>query len=253
MNIYQYLKRIDVPSPLAPNFPNLALLIKQHLQSVHFENLDIVHHRPIRLQVEPLFRKIVVQGRGGVCFELNGLFHSLLKELGYETKMIAATVFSNGEWGMKDTHLANIVRIDGEDYLVDVGFGGNAPRTPVPMSGRPARDLMGEYRIIRIRHWLYLEKKDSTRDWHYLYRFQEEKKTLQDFILPCHLIETSPRSEFNKTYFLSRVTANGRISLIDRKLVQVTPSHHDKREVSEQELPVLIEKLFNIQLADLNL
>lgn len=252
MNISHYLKRINVAAPLEPTLSNLDHLIQQHLQFVHFENLDIIHHRPIRLQIEPLFRKIVVQGRGGVCFELNGLFHSLLKELGYEVKIIAATVFlPSGEWGLNDTHLANIVRIDGEEYLVDIGFGGNAPRTPVPLSGKVVRDIMGNYRITRDGKWLYLEKKDLTHDWRYLYRFLEEKKTLQDFIYPCHLIETSPRSSFNKTYFLSKVTANGRISLIDRKLIQVTQSQNEKREVSEQELPILIKKLFNIQLADL--
>lgn len=252
MNINYYLKRINVPSPLEPSLSNLDHLIQQHLQSVHFENLDIIHHRPVRLQIGPLFRKIVIQGRGGVCFELNGLFHSLLKKIGYEVKIIAATVFlQSGEWGLEGTHLANIVRMDDEEYLVDIGFGGNAPRTPVPLSGKVVRDVMGEYRITRNGNWLYLEKKDSTCDWRYMYRFFEEKKTLQDFIHPCHLIETSPRSSFNKTYFLSKVTANGRISLIDRKLIQVTQSQNEKREVSEQELPVLIKKLFNIQLADL--
>ncbi|MBA4603621.1 arylamine N-acetyltransferase family protein [Thermoactinomyces mirandus] len=252
MNIYHYLKRINVTLPLEPNLSNLVHLILQHLKFIHFENLDIICHRPIRLQTEPLFQKIVVQGRGGVCFELNGLFHYLLKELGYEIKMISATVrLPSEEWEMEDTHLTNIVETDGGEYLVDIGFGGNEPRTPVPLSGKPVRDITGEYRISRDGNWLYLEKKDPTHDWHCLYRFLKEKKTLQDFIHPCHLIETSPRSLFNKSYFLSKVTSDGRISLIDRKLVCVTQSQKKKREVSEQELSVLIKKLFNIQLTDL--
>ncbi len=252
MIINHYLKRINVSSPLEPSLSNLDHLIQQHLQSVHFENLDIIHHRPIRLQIEPLFQKIVIRERGGICFELNGLFHSFLGKLGYDVKMIAATVFlPSEEWGLKGTHLSNIVRIDGKEYLVDIGFGGNAPRKPVPLTGKVVSDIMGNYRITRDENWLYLEKKDSTHDWRYLYRFLVEKKTLQDFIHPCHLIESSPQSSFNKTYFLSKVTANGRISLIGRKLIHVTQSQNEKREVGERELPALIKKLFNIQLAGL--
>lgn len=43
------------------------------------------------------------------------------------------------------------------------------------------------------------------------------------------------------------MTPDGRVSLIGRKLVQVTPSGKEKREVSENELPALIREIFQIR------
>ena len=249
--IPQYLARIDVQPPVQTNLSSLTHLIQQHQKNIHFENLDIISRRSILLDRDSLFQKIVVKKRGGVCFELNGLFHFLLKELGYDIQMVAGTVYqqSSGEWGLEGTHLTNIVRLNSEKYLVDVGFGGNAPRLPVPLSGEVVQDIAGSYRVIPKGDWYYLEKKDpDSEDWQTLYRFTGEAKTFQDFHEACHLIETSPRSPFNRSIYLSKMTEDGRVSLIDRKLIQVTPSGKEKREVSESELPSLIQQIFQIRM-----
>ncbi len=44
------------------------------MQAVPFENLDIPLERPIVLDEELLFDKIVNRRRGGFCYKLNGLF-----------------------------------------------------------------------------------------------------------------------------------------------------------------------------------
>lgn len=250
--IARYLARIQVQPPVRTNLSGLTHLIQQHQQNIHFENLDIISNRPIQLNKEALFQKIVVRKRGGVCFELNGLFHFLLKERGYAVQMVAGTVYqqSSGKWGLEGTHLTNIVRLNSEKYLVDVGFGGNAPRLPVPLSGEVVQDITGSYRIIQKGNWYYLEKKDQADHgaWQPLYRFTGEAKTFNDFHKACRLIETSPRSPFNRSIFLSKMTADGRVSLIDQKLIKVTPSGKEKREVSENELPSLVWNMFQIRM-----
>ncbi len=73
----RYLERIGA-SAGAP----LAALHRAHLATVPFENLDIHLKRPIRLDEAAFFEKVVLQRRGGFCYELNGLFARLLRTLG---------------------------------------------------------------------------------------------------------------------------------------------------------------------------
>ena len=61
---------------------------------------------------------------GGWCFQLNGLFHWLLTELGFKVVMTgSSTKTDEGEWRNAKDHMALIARIAGKSYLVDVGFG----------------------------------------------------------------------------------------------------------------------------------
>ena len=72
---------------------------------------------------EDLYGKIVKQRMGGWCFQLNGLFHWLLTELGFNVVMTGSSVGrDNGEWGNVKDHMALIAKIDGKRYLVDIGF-----------------------------------------------------------------------------------------------------------------------------------
>ena len=61
---------------------------------------------------------------GGWCFQLNGLFHWLLTELGFKVVMTgSSTRTDEGEWKNAKNHMVLIALIDGKNYLVDVGFG----------------------------------------------------------------------------------------------------------------------------------
>ena len=79
-----YLERLHLPEPEVPDREYLNRLIYAHQKYIVFENLDsYLYRRPVSLGTEELFEKIIVNGRGGFCFELNGLFARLLRELGY--------------------------------------------------------------------------------------------------------------------------------------------------------------------------
>jgi len=76
-----YLARIKYEGPLIPSLETLQGLHRAHVMTVPFENLDIHLGRSITLAPADLFRKIVVERRGGYCFELNGLFALLLEDV----------------------------------------------------------------------------------------------------------------------------------------------------------------------------
>ena len=88
-----------------------------------FENLDI--HTGNKIELKNTYNKIVNRGRGGFCYELNGLFYLLLKNIGFTVKLISARPFniSTKEFGPEFDHMAIIATINNTKYLVDVGFG----------------------------------------------------------------------------------------------------------------------------------
>src|SRR5437762_3314192 len=101
MDVNAYLKRIDYAGSTAPTLETLNALHQAHLYAVPFENLDIHLGRPIILEYDHLFDKIVTQRRGGFCYELNGMFAWLLRELGFEVSMLNARVLDgDGKLGI---------------------------------------------------------------------------------------------------------------------------------------------------------
>jgi N-hydroxyarylamine O-acetyltransferase len=112
MDTNAYLERIGYRGPLAPTAETLRRLHLAHLLSVPFENLSIHAGEPIVLDDEALFDKIVVRGRGGFCYELNGLFAALLRSLGFKVEMLSAAVMGRaGEFGPEFDHMALLVTL----------------------------------------------------------------------------------------------------------------------------------------------
>src|SRR5690625_2919330 len=96
MKINNYLHRIGLTNVKENNLETLKLLQMNHLLHVPFENLDVIHHVPIPLNIETYYKKIVTNHRGGFCYELNGLFNWLLQQLQYNCYLVAATVLRPG-------------------------------------------------------------------------------------------------------------------------------------------------------------
>src|SRR5262249_26469036 len=90
--VAEYVARIGYDGPLEVTHETLAQIHLAHLLTVPFENLDIHLGRPILLDLDRIFDKIVRRRRGGFCYELNGLFGWLLGALGFDVTMVSARV-----------------------------------------------------------------------------------------------------------------------------------------------------------------
>ncbi|NRS19292.1 acetyltransferase [Brevibacillus sp. HB1.2] len=252
MDIQKYLEHIQAERRNELSLAYLSHLQKQQVLHVHFENLDILAKKPLSLREEDLFQKIVHAKKGGVCYELNGIFYFLLKELGYEPYLMAGTVYvGNGVWALENAHLFIIVPLDNKEYLVDVGTGGNSPRLPVPLSGGEVVDSDGMYRVYKdeTKALFYLQKK-SDEEWETQYRFETPSHlwNLENIHPICVQTETSPKSMFNKMYFLSRVTENGRITLLGNTLIIVNGKEKTKRKLEEHEIEETVRRYFQIEI-----
>src|SRR6266478_9803210 len=123
MKIKAYLQRINYTGSLDPSAETLRGLQLAHQRTVPFENLSIHAGELIVLDDQALFEKIVERGRGGFCYELNGLFAALLRALGFEVAMLSAQVANaEGIFGPDFDHMTLMVA-PADRWLVDVGFG----------------------------------------------------------------------------------------------------------------------------------
>ncbi|PYX42331.1 MAG: acetyltransferase, partial [Acidobacteria bacterium] len=118
-----YLARINYTGPTTPTAETLRALHLAHLYAVPFENLDIALKRPITCDQQRFLHKIVELHRGGFCYELNGAFAALLRELGFPTTLLSARVArEDGSASPEFDHMTLRVDLD-EPWLADVGFG----------------------------------------------------------------------------------------------------------------------------------
>ena len=113
MEVSTYLARIGFEEQPTTSLDCLSKLQAAHQHAVPYENLDVfLGHKKV-LEVAELYKKMVVEGRGGWCCELNGLFCWLLKEVGFMVRMVSASYYIEEKQKYKEEfdHLALIVTI----------------------------------------------------------------------------------------------------------------------------------------------
>ncbi|MCW8887156.1 MAG: arylamine N-acetyltransferase [Motiliproteus sp.] len=103
----------------------------QH-NSIPFENFDVALGKAISLSPEALFSKLVINSRGGYCFEVNGLLLMALTHFGFDARPLLGRVHMTGEASGRG-HQLLLVTIHDEQWIVDAGFGAQTPGVPIPL------------------------------------------------------------------------------------------------------------------------
>jgi N-hydroxyarylamine O-acetyltransferase len=249
MDVQAYLTRIEYRGPLDPNIATLRQLHLTHLLHVPFENLSIHAHEPIVLNDVALFEKIVMRRRGGFCYELNGLFAALLRELGFEVAMLSAQVANSQlEFSRDFDHMTLMVTLNNEQWLADVGFGDSFIE-PLPFAVS-IEHLQREnrYRLVGDNQQrLVLERAQKNEDWQSQYRFSLQPYQYSDYSEMCAYHQTSPESHFTQQKICSRLTLRGRISLSDMRFIITENGGRNERPVkTEQEYAEILRDQFGI-------
>lgn len=243
-----YLERIGfADNDPTPSVDILKNLQRAHLLAVPFENLDIHWSRPITLDVEKFYDKIVRDRRGGFCYELNGLFNELLRLIGFQTRLVSARVFSGNGHGPEFDHAAIIVTIDGADYLTDVGFGAFSTEPLRLIPDEEQHDPSGTF-VIRKREDDYFEvmKRDGG-SWRSEYIFKDVPRELPEFSDMCDFQQYSPESHFTKGKLCSIMTVTGRKTLTDKSFIVTGPIRKTEVPVkSDDEFYQILEREFSI-------
>jgi N-hydroxyarylamine O-acetyltransferase len=249
-SIHAYLKRIGYQGPLQPDIHTLRALHRAHLQTVPFENLDIHLGQPIVLAESLLYEKIVTGSRGGFCYELNGSFATLLREMGFRVHRLSARVANgSGGYGQPFDHMALLVELN-ERWLADVGFGDSFVE-PLRLD-EPGEQLQrsGRYRIDAGGDGLVLFESRAG-DWIPQYTFTLQPYPLGDFAETCRYHQTSPESTFTQRRVCTRATPVGRITLSERKLIVTKDGNRQERLLqSECEVYRALREHFGIELKE---
>lgn len=186
--------------------------------SVPFENIDCYLRRPLRLG-EPAVRKLLTDGRGGGCYELNSAFGLLLESLGYPVTVAGARVYHGAVLMPPLRHLVLVVETP-RPFLVDVGFGFGKDRNsrfPLRWDDRtPQPDPHGEFQLRDGAHG----DVDVLRDGRPLYRVERHPRELSEFEATLWWFHTAPQSPMLQALFCVRQTETGRLSLKNRTLVR---------------------------------
>lgn len=215
MNLEKIRKRIQYNGAFEPTYAVLRDLQQQFLLHVPFENLDIHMGIPLDYSSTPVFTKIVDRNRGGVCYENNGLFYDILKAIGFDVQFIRGEMFKGLPLKNDDEHMhmALVVELEGDLYLVDVG-NGKSFGDPLPIFNKAySKGEDFEYIVDDFDGMKALYFKDVNGGLTPRYVFDLSAKTREDFRQACRYIETSPESVFRKNTLASLYQTDGRITL----------------------------------------
>ncbi len=250
MDVNAYLNRINYEGDLAVSYELLKKLQQCHLLHVPFENLDIHRNIPITLDVERIFNKIVTNNRGGFCYELNGLFFELLKELGFDAFRISAQVFDKEKgYGPEFDHLAIMVNLNQKQYLVDVGFGAFAFAPLELRFDDEINDGLKSYVFESIEKEMVRVSTVANNNRIPNYKFKILARKYDDFKDVCNYHQTSELSPFTTKRLISRFTETGRYTITDR-LLKITKNGELREEIlaNDSVYDEALKQYFNVVL-----
>lgn len=244
-----YLAALLLPRR-APSLAYMGELQRRHLSSFPFASVGVWLGDALPLDLESLYQRIVVDRRGGYCFEQNGLLCAMLGELGFTTTMYLARVVFNGDEHPGLTHRMTVVEIDDRRYLVDVGFGANGPRQPVRLDGAEAHECDRTFRIARPRDTeLHLQvRRDG--DFVSLYKFELARYGPADCEVGHFYSHRHPKAIFVNNLVAARILDDEIRSLRNRDRWVIRVDGDERRTIdSAADLETTLTEEFGIQVS----
>lgn len=136
-----YFARLGYDERPGVSVEDLAELHRRHLDTVPYENLEIMLGRPPSVAPLDSLARVARVGRAGYCFHQNGALETVLVDLGYAVTRRAGHVWTSEDdrHGGSLNHLVLVVsglptgENPGGDWWPDVGLG-DAIREPLPLA-----------------------------------------------------------------------------------------------------------------------
>lgn len=251
MNLAAYFERIAYRGSSQPTLENLRLLQSAHLFAVPFENLNLHSSREIILDESLLFAKIVDEKRGGYCFEQNGLFSAVLREMGYDVQRIESVMFNHETQRFSVTmcHMGLMVTIAGNRYLVDVASNFVEP---LEIDNRDIHvQKTGSFQIRHDGERYSLHSQlNGAENLLLTYIFFTNPHDLDDYQPANDYMQHSHHSSFTQKRICTQLKADGRYTLSDRLFVYTDWDGIREETLIENEahFHALLEEHFGIHL-----
>lgn len=264
-----YLQRIGYLSQVAeadvtqlkPDLALLNALTFGHTTHIPFENIAVLNKESISLEPAHLYEKLVVQRRGGYCFEQNGLFLAVLKQLGFQVSPWAARVrltVSDRAILTNRTHLLLQVEIGGQAYITDVGVGSNSLTQAVALVPDIIQETPHDKRRFQYKNgqW-YLQVAYKNKpilqesDWQDIYQFSGELMPMPDRLVANWYTSTHPHSHFTQDLTVAMAHADGSRSSVKNTLYTRRYLNGEKEQIEFSDKAALkaqLSKVFGLAL-----
>jgi N-hydroxyarylamine O-acetyltransferase len=248
-NLDAYLRRINYAGSIAPTLETLQAIHRLHTGAIPFENLDPLMELPVRLQLSDIEQKLLVERRGGYCFEHNMLLKAILETMDFPVTPLAAAVIigHEGESEPALNHMLLSVDVGGVPYIADVGFGGSTPTAPLRLKPDIEQETPhGRYRLLGGYPKWRLEN-EIAGEWTGLYEFTLTPRTFDEYVA----MNDGTMAMFRDDLRAARVDGAKRVNLRNARL-----NIHENGETTTRMLTNLLEirdvltNVFGIQLPE---
>jgi len=245
----EILERIKLdlsPASLKTNLKTLNLLINAFLHEIPYENMDFFHKKISSFNILDIYEKIVVNNRGGICYENNTLFAYFLKELGFDVSLIFCELKNSSYISADFPHLALRVQLNKKSYLVDVGFGQNV-REALDIDNKSYKTSYEdiEYYLKKNENTFCLYSKFKKKEEKISYCFDLKEVTLKDYE---SIFDNLKKEEHAVPLFVSKALKDGRVTLNDSVFTINTKDLKRKWQVSSENRNEVLRDYFNIEV-----
>ena len=215
-----YFHRIGYTGPRTPTLDTLNAIVRGHASTIPFENLDVLLDRTPKLDPASLQRQLVHAGRGGYCFQQNGLLLNMLEALGFKATPLSARVRLQQprEVIPPRTHVFLKVDFGGDRWMVDCGIGGFSLTSAIRMEEDARQETPHEPRRITRAGASRIHQVSLKDKWEDVYEFTGEEMPLIDRELANWWTSTHPESGFRQRLTVARAGLDGtRRTLLNRE------------------------------------
>lgn len=246
----RYLSALGV-APREPSLDLLADIVRNHVARLPFSSIGPRLGDELPLDLESLFERIVVRGRGGYCFEQNGLLFEALEELGFDVRLQLARVIHNQDIHPGLTHRITLVELDDASYVADVGFGPLGPPCPVRMGAATAHGADGKFVVTETRPGELHMRTIVDGEPYSLYRFDLARYGQADCELGHFYSHRHPDATFVNNLVASQILDDEVRSLRNRDYRVLRTDGDRQHSIRDDvELGSILESEFGLQVSD---
>lgn len=246
-SLSRWFDRIGMVPPARFDAAALAEAMRRQLFTVPFENLDVQMGREISLDPQAIVDKILNRGRGGYCYEVNGLFALALTALGVAHRFVAARPMFYPVRRPR-THMAIVATLDGVDWLCDLGFGSWGIRAPMRLDRLDeVVEVDGErFRLRREADDVYVVSALVEGGWADQYGFDLSPQEWIDFAPANYLNSHHPDAIFVQKSVVVRLNERGRTLLVGDTLKRSVDGRIETRTIAPDERDAILAQEFGL-------
>ena len=245
-----YLKALG----LTKKNPTLALLneiTELHVATFAFCSIGPRLGLDLPIDLNSLFDRIVLQKRGGYCFEQNGLLFEILEELGFAVKLYLARVVYNQDIHPGLTHRISLVECEGNKYVVDVGFGPLGPRKPIKFMNEASVENNRLFRIFASKESEFHMQLMKDGDFFSLYKFELTQYGQADCEVGHFFSHKHPKAIFVNNLVASRIMKEEIRSLRNQEYWILRQSGDEREKIENpKQLQNILKEHFDIQITE---